>query len=190
MKIVFATNNANKLSEIRLLLPEEIEVLSLQDINCFEELPETHPTIEQNALQKARYIFDNYGFNCFADDTGLEINSLGGEPGVYSARYAGDLCNAKDNINKVLFKLSGQQDRNANFRTIIALIINGKERIFEGRCEGFIANKTRGLAGFGYDPIFIPSGYKITFAQMSKNQKGKISHRGKAVAKLVDFLID
>ena len=141
MKLVFATNNINKLSEIRALVPNEIEILSLQDINCNEELPETNPTLNENALQKARYVFDNYGFNCFADDTGLEINSLGGEPGVYSARYAGEDRNAEDNMNKVLEKLSGEHDRRANFRTVIALILDGEETLFEGTCMGDIATK-------------------------------------------------
>ena len=138
MKIVFATNNLNKLSEIRALVPSSIEILSLSDINCHEELPETNPTLEENSLQKAKYIFENYGFNCFADDTGLEINALGGEPGVYSARYAGEHSNADDNIKKVLNKLHNEKNRTANFRTIIALIINGDKNLFEGKCMGLI----------------------------------------------------
>ena len=188
MKLVFATNNINKLSEIRALVPNEIEILSLQDINCNEELPETNPTLNENALQKARYVFDNYGFNCFADDTGLEINSLGGEPGVYSARYAGEDRNAEDNMNKVLEKLSGEHDRRANFRTVIALILDGEETLFEGTCMGDIATKKSGIEGFGYDPIFIPNGFQITFAKMTNQQKGTISHRGRAVSHLIKFL--
>ncbi len=187
MKIVFATNNLNKLSEIRSLVPDGIEILSLKEINCLEELPETNPTIEENALQKARYVFDHYGFNCFADDTGLEIEALGGEPGVYSARYAGEECNAEDNISKVLKKLEGEKNKKAKFRTIIALIISGEHNMFEGECKGEITNKS-GEQGFGYDPIFKPLGHQITFAEMTQDKKGKISHRGKAVAKLMDFL--
>ena len=156
MKIVFATNNLNKLSEIKSLVPNSIEILSLNDISCNEELPETNPTIEENAIQKARYIYDNYGFNCFADDTGLEINVLGGEPGVYSARYAGDDCNAEDNMKKVLHNMQEEEDRGAVFRTIIALIINGKVTLFEGQCSGIITKTRIGMEGFGYDPIFCP----------------------------------
>jgi XTP/dITP diphosphohydrolase len=188
MKLVFATNNFNKLSEIRALVPTGIEILSLKDINCSEELPETNPTLHENALQKARYVFDNYGFNCFADDTGLEINSLAGEPGVYSARYAGEYCSAEDNISKVLNKLGKEQDRSAIFKTILALIIDGKDILFEGKCNGYIKNVRSGLEGFGYDPIFIPNGFEKTFSEMTKQQKGVISHRGKAVQGLIKFL--
>ena len=188
MKIVFATNNLNKLSEIKSLVPNSIEILSLNDISCNEELPETNPTIEENAIQKARYIFDNYGFNCFADDTGLEINVLGGEPGVYSARYAGEDCNAEENIKKVLHNMQEEEDRGAVFRTVIALIINGKVTLFEGQCSGIITKTRIGMEGFGYDPIFMPKGFTKTFAEMEKNEKGLISHRGKAVKNLVRFL--
>ena len=188
MKLVFATNNPNKLSEIRALVASGIEILSLKDIYCNEELPETNPTLEENALQKAKYVFDNYGFNCFADDTGLEIDALGGEPGVYSARYAGEDCRAEDNMNKVLYKLDGIKQRNAKFRTVIALIIDGEATLFEAECKGNITNTKSGAEGFGYDPIFIPNGFENTFAEMSKVEKGKISHRGKAVKKLVGFL--
>ena len=188
MKLVFATNNANKLSEIQTLVPEGIEILSLRDINCNEELPETNPTLEGNALQKAKFVFDNYGYNCFADDTGLEIDALGGEPGVYSARYAGENCIAEDNINLVLNKLKGETSRTAIFRTVIALIIDGEETLLEGSCKGKITKTKSGLEGFGYDPIFIPNGCKITFAEMTKSHKGAISHRGRAVEKLVLFL--
>ena len=188
MKLVFATNNSNKLSEIRSLVPDGIEILSLKEINCNEELPETNPTLKENALQKARYVFDNYGFNCFADDTGLEIDALGGEPGVYSARYAGEDCSAEDNMNKVLQKLEGEENRKANFRTVIALIIDGKETLFEGECKGEITQTKSGVEGFGYDPIFIPNGYQLTFAEMNKVEKGAISHRGKAVKRLVSSL--
>jgi len=189
MKLVFATNNLNKLSEIRSLVPEGIEILSLREINCNEELPEINPTLQENALQKAKYVFENYGFNCFADDTGLEIDALGGEPGVYSARYAGEGCNAEDNMKKVLKKLEHEDSRNAKFRTVIALIIKGEENLFEGECSGKITKTKSGVEGFGYDPIFTPDGYKITFAEMSKAVKSSISHRGKAVEKLVNFLL-
>ena len=188
MKLVFATNNFNKLSEIRALVPPQIEILSLKDINCNKELPETSPTLEENALQKASYVFDNYGFNCFADDTGLEIDVLGGEPGVYSARYAGEDCNAENNMKKVLKKLQGKQERGASFRTVIALIIEGRKILFEGKCRGNITNTKRGVEGFGYDPIFISNGIDKTFAEMTKHEKGAISHRGKAVKKLIRFL--
>jgi XTP/dITP diphosphohydrolase len=188
MKLVFATNNLNKLSEIKSLVTSRIEILSLKDINCNEELPETNPTLQENALQKAKYVYDNYGLNCFADDTGLEINSLGGEPGVYSARYAREDCSAEDNIKKVLHKLEGKEERSANFRTVIALIVDGEESLFEGECMGNITKTKSGVDGFGYDPIFIPDGYDLTFAEMNNNEKGKISHRGKAVNELVNFL--
>jgi XTP/dITP diphosphohydrolase len=170
------------------LVPNGIEVLSLRDINCNEELPETRLTLEGNALQKAEFVFDNYGYNCFADDTGLEIDALNGEPGVYSARYAGENCLAEDNIRKVLDKLKGEKVRCAKFRTVIALIINGKETLFEGECNGSITQKKDGEEGFGYDPIFLPDDSELTFAQMSKEDKGKVSHRGIAVKKLLDFL--
>ncbi len=188
MKLVFATNNPNKLSELQDLVPEGIEILSLAAINCNEELPETSPTLEGNALQKAKYVFDNYGFNCFADDTGLEIEVLSGAPGVYSARYAGVDCKAEDNMQKVLEKLEHEDNRNAKFRTVIALIIKGEENLFEGECSGKITKTKSGVQGFGYDPIFTPKGYVITFAEMSKQEKGAISHRGKAVKQLVGFL--
>ena len=188
MKLVFATNNPNKLSEIRSLVPNGIEILSLKDINCLEELPETQNTLLGNSLQKAKYIFDNFRYNCFADDTGLEIDILNGEPGVYSARYAGEKCNAEDNINKVIDKLAGEENRKAKFRTVIALIIHGEEHLFEGECQGSITKNKSGELGFGYDPIFMPLGYDITFAEMTKDEKGKISHRGKSVERLVRFL--
>ena len=166
MRLVFATNNLDKLSEIRSLVPSHIEILSLKDINCYDKIPETNPTLEENALQKAKFIFDKYGFNCFADDTGLEIDALDGEPGVYSARYAGDNCIAENNIDKVLAKLKGVKERGAKFRTIIALIIDGKETLFKGECNGIITSKKIGIKGFGYDPIFMPEGFDLTFAEM------------------------
>ena len=188
MKLVFATNNSNKLSEIRSLVPDRIEILSLKDINCNEQLPETNPTLHENALQKAKYVFENYGFNCFADDTGLEIDALGGEPGVYSARYAGEDCNPEDNIKKVLEKLEGREERGATFRTVIVLILDGENTLFEGECKGNITNTQSGVEGFGYDPIFISHGFDKSFAEMTKQEKGAISHRGKAVKELVRFL--
>lgn len=189
-EIVFATNNKNKLIEIRDLLPEGVKLLSLHDIKCFDHLPEEKDTLEGNAFQKAEYVYQKYGYNCFADDTGLEIEALNGEPGVYSARYAGEGCMADDNINLVLHKLDEQENRSAVFRTIIALIIDGKESSFEGVCRGDIIFKRSGVEGFGYDPIFKPIGNEKTFAEMSKDEKGLISHRAKAVAKFLKFLKD
>jgi len=188
MKLVFATNNKNKIKEIKNLLSNSIELLSLEDINCKEEIPETSDSIAGNALQKAKYIFDNYGHNCFADDTGLEIESLNGEPGIYSARYAGLQRDANDNMNKVLAKLKDENNKNAHFKTVIALIINGKETLYEGIAKGKITNKKSGTEGFGYDPIFKPIGFDITFSEMSLEEKNKVSHRGKAVRQLTDYL--
>ena len=188
MKIVFATNNPNKIVEIKDLLPEEIQILSLKDINCNEQLPETQNTLEGNAKQKAEFVFTNYGYNCFADDTGLEIEALNNGPGVYSARYAGDDCSPNDNMQKVLQKLEGENNREAKFRTVIALIMNGKTLLFEGECKGEITKEKAGEKGFGYDPIFLAKGFDKTFAQMSKQEKGTISHRGIATRKLVEFL--
>lgn len=190
MKICFATNNKNKLKEIKKSLGDSHELLSLKDINCLEELPETQETIEGNSLQKAQYVFDNYGVACFADDTGLEINALSGEPGVYSARYAGPDCKAEDNMAKVLNNLSGISDRAARFKTVITLIDNGGNKTqFEGIANGEITRTKSGADGFGYDPIFKPEGYDLTFAEISIEEKNRISHRGKAVRKLLDFLI-
>ena len=188
MKIVFATNNPNKLAEIRQLMPEGIEILSLKDINCLEELPETSDTLEDNAAQKAYYVYDNYGHNCFSDDTGLEIEVLDGRPGVYSARYAGPECRAEDNIQKILAEMKGEVNRDASFRTIISLVIDGREFQFEGQIEGQIIPEKWGDQGFGYDPIFLPDGYEESFAQMTVEEKNIISHRGLAVKKLIQFL--
>lgn len=188
MKIVFATNNQNKVNEIKSILGEEIEILSLKDIGCSEELPETQETLEGNAFQKARYVSENYNVNCFADDTGLEIVSLNGSPGVYSARYAGEECSAEANMAKVLSELNDESNRKAKFRTVIALILNSKEHSFEGEVNGEITNVKSGSDGFGYDPIFQPEGYDITFSEMLMNQKNEISHRGKAVVKLATYL--
>ena len=188
MKLVFATNNLNKLSELQDLLPANIELLGLKDIGCNQELPETQNTLEGNAMQKAEFVFEHFGYNCFTDDTGLEVAALNNEPGVYSARYAGKDCNPNDNMQKVLQKLVGSNDRNAKFRTVIALIIDGKKSLFEGECEGEITKERKGEKGFGYDSIFLPKGVDTTFAQMTKKQKGAISHRGRATKKLVEFL--
>ena len=188
MKLVFATNNLNKLSELQDLLPVNIELLGLKDIGCNQKLPETQNTLEGNAMQKAEFVFEHFGYNCFTDDTGLEVEALNNEPGVYSARYAGKDCNPNDNMQKVLQKLVGSNDRNAKFRTVIALIIDGKKSLFEGECEGEITKERKGEKGFGYDSIFLPKGVDTTFAQMTKKQKGAISHRGRATKKLVEFL--
>jgi XTP/dITP diphosphohydrolase len=189
MKLVFATNNQNKLKELQSLLGEEIELLSLADIHCFDEIPEDHETLEENASQKAKYIFDKFKLNCFADDTGLEIEALNNEPGVYSARYAGENNDANANMKKVLSKLKACENRKAVFRTVISLFIEGKETQFEGIVKGIILEKERGVDGFGYDPIFEPEGYELSFAEMDLAEKNKISHRGVAVRKLVDYLL-
>ena len=191
MKIVFATNNKHKLSEIRDILGNEIEVLSLDEIDCHADIPETSDTLEGNALQKAHYVYDNYHISCFADDTGLEVDALGGEPGIYSARYAGNNHDSEANMTKLLAKLGDNKNRKARFRTVIALIIDGKnveEKIFEGIVEGSIIKERRGGEGFGYDPIFQPEGYNHTFAELGSDIKNKISHRARATAKLVDEL--
>ena len=191
MKIVFATNNKHKLSEIRDILGNEIEVLSLDEIDCHADIPETSDTLEGNALQKAHYVYDNYHISCFADDTGLEVDALGGEPGIYSARYAGNNHDSEANMTKLLAKLGDNKNRKARFRTVIALILDGKnveEKIFEGIVEGSIIKERRGGEGFGYDHIFQPEGYNHTFAELGSDIKNKISHRARATAKLVDEL--
>ena len=188
MKIVFATNNPNKLKEIQSLIPKEIEIISLNEIGCNEDIPETGDTLEANAFQKAHYIKDNFNYDCFADDTGLEIDELNGDPGVYSARYAGPERNANTNMNKVLNELKGKKNRKAQFRTAIALILKGEEHLFEGKIEGYISKDKQGNEGFGYDPIFIPENDIRSFAQMSIQEKGAVSHRGRAVRKLVAYL--
>ncbi len=192
MKIVFATNNKNKLAEIREMLGDKIEVMSLADINCHEDIPETSDTLEGNALQKAHYVYDKYGMSCFADDTGLEVDALGGEPGVYSARYAGgEGHDSEANMAKLMDKLGDNDNRKARFRTVIALITgNGEDdvKLFEGVAEGDIIREKRGGEGFGYDPIFRPEGYDKTFAELDHEIKNKISHRAKAVQKLVEYL--
>lgn len=188
MPLLFATNNQHKLFEIRNALGNGMEITGLQEAGIYEDIPETGDTLEANALIKATYIFSNYQKNCFADDTGLEIEALNGRPGVYSARYAGEGCNFEDNINKVLAEMQNKENRRARFRCVIALILDGKEVFFEGIVKGIIIPSKRGLAGFGYDPIFQPEGYTTTFAEMTLEEKNKISHRGIAVKKLVDFL--
>jgi len=188
MKIVFATHNQHKLKEVQTLLPSAIELLSLNDIGCTEEILETANTLEGNAKIKANYITQTYGYDCFADDTGLEVKALDGAPGVYSARYAGKPVNAETNMQKLLTNLLNKTDRSAQFRTVIILNLNGKQHLFEGICKGQILPAKQGEQGFGYDPIFKPEGFPVSFAEMNMEQKGKISHRGKAVAKLVSFL--
>jgi XTP/dITP diphosphohydrolase len=188
LSIVFATANQNKVREVLELLDDGINIVSLQDIGCEEDIPETQPTIEGNALQKAQYVIENYQTNCFAEDTGLEIEALNGEPGVFSARYAGEQKDSEANMNLVLEKLKGQTNRKAQFKTVIALIIDGKETLFEGIAKGHITEAKSGGKGFGYDPIFIPEGYDISFAEMSAEEKNKISHRGKAVKLLLNHL--
>jgi XTP/dITP diphosphohydrolase len=188
MQLVFATNNANKLKEVQILVPNHIKLLSLADVGCFEDVPETQPTIEGNAIQKAEYIKTNYGYDCFADDTGLEVEALNGEPGVFSARYAGPQRNADDNTNKLLSELEDKDSRLAQFKTVIALHLNGKLETFTGICKGDITKEKHGEGGFGYDPIFKAEGYEKTFAEISLEEKNRIGHRGKAVRQLVEFL--
>ena len=188
-KLVFATNNAHKLGEISAILGEKVELLSLKDINCHADIPETADTLEGNAMLKAEYIFENYGLDCFADDTGLEVEALNGAPGVYSARYAGgEEHNAEANMQKLLQNMQGVQNRKAQFRTAICLILDGKKHLFEGIVKGEIIKEKRGSSGFGYDPIFVPEGYTKTFAEMGNETKNKISHRALAVEKLCRFL--
>lgn len=187
-KICFATNNANKLAEISKQLEGKFEIVSLKEIGCTEEIPETTGTIEGNARQKANYVWENYKVSCFADDTGLCVEALNGEPGVDSAHYAGPQRSSEDNINLLLQHLEGKQNRKAHFLTIICLTLEGKEHIFEGKAEGTILTEKVGTDGFGYDPVFQPNGYEITFAQMGMEEKNQISHRGKAVKKLMAYL--
>lgn len=188
IKLVIASNNDHKLQEIRDIVGDTMDLLRLIDIGCIEDIPETGDTLEENASQKSNYIFRKYGFNCFADDTGLEVDFLGGEPGVFSARYAGEDRSSSKNIQKLLSKLEGIEDRDAQFRCVISLIINETEHLFEGVVRGHISHTILGESGFGYDPIFIPLGYSQSFAQMSSELKNEISHRGIAVKKLINFL--
>ena len=187
LKLVFATNNKNKLKEVQAMLTN-FEIVSLADINCFDDIPETANTLEGNAILKANYITEKYGLNCFADDTGLEVEALNNEPGVYSARYAGAENNANANMDKLLSNLENNTHREAQFRTAVALNIEGKQFVFEGVCKGEILTKKTGDSGFGYDPIFKPAGFNTSFAEMNMTEKGAISHRGKAIQQLVEFL--
>lgn len=186
-KLVFATNNRNKLIEVQAMLPD-YELLCLEDIGCTEEIPETADTLEGNALLKATYVKDRFGFDCFADDTGLEVTSLNNEPGVYSARYAGEEKDSNANMDKLLTNLSSESDRSARFRTVIALISNGKTHYFEGIVNGEILHSKQGNDGFGYDPIFQPEGFNVSFAEMTLQEKNKISHRARAVNALINYL--
>ena len=189
-KIVFATNNAHKLEEVRAIAGDSFHILSLSDIDCHDDIPETADTLEGNALIKARWVRDRYGMDCFADDTGLMVDALNGEPGVYSARYAGEAHDAEANMAKLLEKMNGQTDRKAHFSTVIALCLDGEEKIFEGRVDGTIAVHRSGANGFGYDPIFVPDETGISFADMTAEAKNAISHRGRATEKLFQYLKD
>jgi XTP/dITP diphosphohydrolase len=188
MKLIFATHNKNKAKEVKSLMPSFIELLSLDDINFHDEIDETASTLEGNALLKAKTIFEKTGINCFADDSGLLVDALNGEPGVYSARYAGEQKNDQDNMQKLLHELNDKPNKNAHFKTVMALIIDGKEHLFEGKIEGKIITEKLGSNGFGYDPIFVPDGYNETFAQLDSETKNKISHRARALQKMLEFL--
>lgn len=188
-KLVFATNNAHKLEEIRAILGDKVEILSLNDIDCHADIPETADTLQGNAALKAQYIYDNYGLDCFADDTGLEVEALNGAPGIYSARYAGgEGHDSEANMKKLLSEMQDKDNRKARFRTVICLIEDGKEHFFEGIVNGSIIRERKGGAGFGYDPVFMPDGYSETFAEMGNDEKNKISHRARAVQKLCEYL--
>lgn len=188
MKLVFATNNRHKLDEVRAIVGDKVEVLSPNDIGCHDDIPETADTLQGNALIKARYIYEKFGVDCFADDTGLEVEALDGAPGVYSARYAGKECDSEANMQKLLQNLTGKSNRNAQFRTVIALIIKGEEKLFNGIVKGTITEEKRGDSGFGYDPVFVPEGFSESFAQMSGDMKNSISHRYRATQELSNYL--
>lgn len=188
MKLIFATNNKHKIEEVQALLAPQFKIISLKQLNCTEEIPETEPTLEGNALLKARYVYERFGESCFADDTGLEVEILNNAPGVYSARYAGEDKNPQANRVKLLKEMEGAINRKARFRTVIAFIHKGKEYLFEGEVKGSITTHDRGNGGFGYDPLFQPEGMDKTFAELDMSVKNDISHRGKAIARLVDFL--
>lgn len=188
--LIFATSNPNKVKEVKEILGNEYQVKSLVDIGCHEEIPETAPTLEGNALQKARYVKERYGLDCFSEDTGLEVTALNGAPGVYTARYGGPEKDPNQNMSKLLHELKNKSDRSARFRTAMALIIGNEEHVFEGIAPGVIAKERSGTEGFGYDPIFIPDGYDISFAEMGKSEKNKLSHRAKALEKMIRFLKD
>ena len=188
-KLVFATNNAHKLEEIRAILGDKVEILSLNDIDCHADIPETADTLQGNAALKAQYIYKNYGLDCFADDTGLEVEALNGAPGIYSARYAGgEGHDSEANMKKLLSEMQDKDNRKARFRTVICLIEGGEEHFFEGIVNGSIIRERKGGAGFGYDPVFMPDGYSETFAEMGNDEKNKISHRARAVQKLCEYL--
>ena len=187
-KLVFATNNEHKLSELRQIIGGSFELLSLSDIGCHDDIPETADTLEGNALQKARWIKERYGYDCFADDTGLEVDALGGQPGVYSARFAGPGHDSKANMAKLLAMLEGEENRRARFRTVIALIKGGETHLFEGIVDGEIMKFPSGSEGFGYDPVFRPEGWEMTFAEATPDEKNAVSHRGRAEAKLIAYL--
>lgn len=187
-KIVFATHNKHKLEEVAEMLSPAFQVVGLTDIGCDEDIAETEETLEGNAFLKANYVYQNYGLNCFSDDTGLEVLALNGEPGVYSARYAGEGRDSNDNMDKLLSNLKSEDDRSAQFRTVFVLLINGEKYQFDGIVEGCIGHEKRGSKGFGYDPVFIPEGYNQTFAELGNDVKNKISHRARATQKLIDFL--
>lgn len=189
MKLYFATNNIHKLKEVQEVVGDSFQIESMRSLGINEDIPEDQQTLEGNALQKARFLYDRTGESCFADDTGLEVDALNGAPGVYSARYAGEAKNSLDNMALLLKNMSGMQNRKARFRTVIALILDGKEYLFEGIVNGTIAEEPRGTAGFGYDPLFVPDGYSTTFAEMDSDAKNAISHRGRAVEKLAAFLL-
>ena len=189
MKLVFATNNLNKLKEVQEMLSGTIEILSLEDINCTDEVAETASTLQGNACLKADYITHKFGYNCFADDTGLEVESLEGRPGIYTARFAGEPVNSEKNMQKLLTELKTKENRNAQFRTAICLNLNKKQFLFEGVCKGEILKEKQGIEGFGYDPIFKPNGFTKSFANMDSEDKNRISHRGIAIQKLIDFLL-
>lgn len=186
--LVFATNNPHKLEEVRNIVSDKVRLVSLSEIGCREDIPETADTLEGNALIKARYVREHYGYDCFADDTGLEVEALGNAPGVYSARYAGPGHDAEANMRKLLQEMKGKENRKARFRTVIALVLDGEERLFDGIINGTITLEKRGDAGFGYDPIFLPDGYTQTFAELGNETKNQISHRALAVRGLADFL--
>ena len=188
MKLVFASNNKNKIQEIQALVPNIIQIVSLEEIGCTEDIPETADTIEGNAILKANYVTEKYGFDCFADDTGLEVDALNSAPGVYSARYAGEQKDANDNMDKLLSELKDKSNRKANFKTVIALNLNGKQNLFTGIINGKIIEEKIGTNGFGYDPIFVADGYEKTFAELTMEEKSTISHRGIAVKELILFL--
>lgn len=188
MNLIFATNNPNKVSEVKKVIGDKFEVMSLKEFGFTEDIPEPHDTLEENAYEKSSVIHQRFGVNCFSEDTGLEVPALNGEPGVKSARYAGEVCSASDNIDLLLSRLEGIENREAQFRTVVSLILEDTEYQFEGIAKGKIIHSRRGEKGFGYDPIFVPEGYDITFAEMDASEKNSISHRAKAINKLVEFL--